>query len=121
MRKNVIKKSLAALLSIALVAGMTAIPEKASAADVDTTGWKTSIALDFGPTGSDVNESSLMPKVFSDYPDSFTSTPANPAEVPVAGSGSMTYADTAVSDIYTDSEAPKPHKRLVLTKLCLPQ
>lgn len=117
MRKNVIKKSLAALLSIALVAGMTAIPEKASAAGVDTTGWKTSIALDFGPTGSDVNESSLMPKVFSDYPDSFTSTPANPAEVPVAGSGSMTYADTAVSDIYTDSEAPKTAQKIGFDKI----
>lgn len=117
MRKNVIKKSLAALLSMALVTGMTVIPAKTSAASIDTTGWKTSIAIDFGPTDSDTNESSLLPKVFSDYPDSFTSTPANPAEAPIAGSGNMTYADTAVSDIYADSEVPETAQKIGFDKV----
>ncbi len=117
MRKNVIKKSLAALLSMALVMGMTVIPAKTSAASIDTTGWKTSIAIDFGPTDSDTNESSLLPKVFSDYPDSFTSTPANPAEAPIAGSGNMTYADTAVSDIYADSEVPETAQKIGFDKI----
>ncbi len=116
MRKIVFKKILASMLSMTLIAGMIVIPEKTSTASVDTSGWKTSIALDFGihpdseEADTNVNESSLMPKVFADYPDLFTSTPDSPAEAPAAGYGNMTYADTTVSDVYKDS-APQQNSQ----------
>lgn len=107
MKKHFIKKTFSLILCAALVSGSLIIPEKTSAADTDTTGWRNSIALDFGICGDGSDLDSTMKFNEVEYIPEISAEDC--AEILKEGHGNYLYDKTTIKDIYGSDAADTQH------------
>lgn len=105
MKKHFIKKTISFVLCASLVSGLIFVPGKASAADaVDTSGWRNTIALDFGVRSEGADLANDKTKF-----EEAGYTIGEVTEVLKEGNGNYLYEKTTINDIYGSEGAATQH------------
>lgn len=108
MRKHFIKKTFSFILCAALVSGSIMVPEKTYAQDsADTTGWRDTIALDFGINGDGSDLDSTMKFNEVEYIPEISAEDC--AAILKEGHGNYLYETTTVKDIYGSDASDSQH------------